>query len=74
MLALFTPIPHQYAPGPGAYPPRILPHPSIDLHPAFSYIYDMYGLISHISRVFGDPTPITGRPYIVSFYEHQEFF
>jgi len=34
----------------------------------------MYGPIQHISRVYGDPTPISGRPYIVSFYEHQEFF
>lgn len=36
--------------------------------------YCMNGPIFHISRHSGQTTPRAGRPYIVSLYEHQEFF
>jgi hypothetical protein len=37
----------------------------------------MIGLKSHSSRIlrhFPQQTPRAGRPYIVSLFEHQEFF
>lgn len=42
--------------------------------PGFVYYVMKFFRQHNASYCTAEPVPVVGRPYIISFYEHQEFF